>query len=51
MLTFFRKEPFDLTACYANSANLPLKDGFIGKFVSCVIAGIFHLDSVFVFFF
>ena len=32
MLTFHRKEPFDLTACYGKTANLPLKDGFIGKF-------------------
>ena len=31
MLTFYRKEPFDLEASYAKNVNLPLKDGFIGK--------------------
>lgn len=31
MLTFYRKEPFDLEACYGKNVNLPLKDGFIGK--------------------
>lgn len=32
MLTFYRKEPFDLEASYGKNVNLPLKDGFIGKF-------------------
>ncbi|KAL9971511.1 hypothetical protein ACROYT_G017682 [Oculina patagonica] len=32
MLTFYRKEQFDLEACYAKNVNLPLKDGFIGSF-------------------
>lgn len=31
MLTFYRKEPFDLEASYGKNVNLPLKDGFIGK--------------------
>ena len=31
MLTFYRKEPFNLEASYGKNANLPLKDGFIGK--------------------
>lgn len=31
MLTFFRKEPFDLNAHYGKDADLPLKDGLIGK--------------------
>jgi len=31
MLTFYRKEPFDLEAGYGKNVNLPLKDGFIGK--------------------
>ena len=31
MLTFFRKEPFDLEAVYGKNIHLPLKDGFIGK--------------------
>lgn len=32
MLTFYRKEPFDLEASYAKNTKLPLKDGFIGRF-------------------
>lgn len=32
MLTFYRKEPFDLEASYAKNTQLPLKDGFIGRF-------------------
>lgn len=32
MLTFYRKEPFDLEASYGKNVNLPLKDGFIGRF-------------------
>ena len=31
MLTFYRKEPFDLDAYYGPKAQLPLKDGFIGR--------------------
>lgn len=31
MLTFYRKEPFNLEASYGKNVNLPLKDGFIGK--------------------
>lgn len=31
MLTFYRKEPFDLEASYGKNVNLPLKDGFIGE--------------------
>ena len=31
MLTFYRKEPFDLEASYSKNTQLPLKDGFIGK--------------------
>lgn len=32
MLTFYRKEPFDLEASYSKNTQLPLKDGFIGRF-------------------
>ena len=38
MLTFYRKEPFDLEASYGKNVNLPLKDGFIGKLKSIVEA-------------
>ena len=31
MLTFYRKEPFNLEANYDKNVDLPLKDGFIGK--------------------
>ena len=31
MLTFYRKEPFDLEASYGKNVSLPLKDGFIGE--------------------
>ena len=33
MLSFYRKGPFDLQASYSNAASLPLKDGFIGRFL------------------
>lgn len=44
MLTFYRKEPFDLEASYGKNVNLPLKDGFIGKLKlmiegKCVMTG------------
>ncbi|XP_031563495.1 heat shock 70 kDa protein 4-like isoform X2 [Actinia tenebrosa] len=32
MLTFHRKEPFDLEAHYKSSTDLPIKNGFIGHF-------------------
>ncbi|CAH3018025.1 unnamed protein product [Porites evermanni] len=32
MLTFYRKEPFNLEASYDKNVDLPLKDGFIGCF-------------------
>lgn len=31
MLTFYRKEQFNLEASYDKNVDLPLKDGFIGK--------------------
>lgn len=36
MLTFYRKEPFDLQASYGKNVTLPLKDGFIGELISMV---------------
>ena len=43
MLTFYRKEPFNLEANYAKNVDLPLKDGFIGKScdrdVACTLIG------------
>ena len=38
MLSFYRKAPFDLTASYSNPAMLPLKDGYIGRFLGAFVA-------------
>ncbi|XP_001641799.2 97 kDa heat shock protein [Nematostella vectensis] len=32
MLTFYRREPFELEAHYGRDVHLPIKDGFIGKY-------------------
>ena len=46
MLTFYRKEPFDLEASYGKNVNLPLKDGFIGKLKSIVEAKYVMMGSI-----